>query len=114
MMRITYVFMIVILGFSCQSLRELPGEYFKETKDYRYDLKMNLDSTFILKRESYFSLSGCIGKWEVVGYTLLLKCDEEPLGSQLSSGYMTDRKLELMVLRNGNLKYNEVVLKRKK
>ena len=114
MRNICFFAIIVILTTSCQGLRSLPGEYEKETNTYKYSLTVNLDSTFTLKRESYHSLSGCSGKWKVNGDTLLLQCDEEPIASQLSSGYMTNRTPELIVLGNGRLRYNEVVLKRKK
>jgi len=113
-MKNTLLIVVLIVLTSCQAYNGLLGEYAKITKDYRYNLKVNSDNSFAFERQSYHSRSMCNGKWELNGDTLLLKCDEEPLEAQLSSGYLTDREMEVIVLSDKKLKIGIVTMKQVK
>lgn len=105
--------LVFLIGFSsCQSFQGLPGYYIKKTKDYRYSLKVQTDSSFVFERESNHSHSNCKGIWKVRGDTLILKCHEEPLQIQLSSGYWNDREMEVLLLNDGKMKLGTITLTR--
>jgi hypothetical protein len=109
----------IIFLASCKtssiSQSSVRGQYYREGKDYKYDLRLNNDSSFVLT-EKYFEVnSTCQGKWQYLSTdTILLKCGEEDLSAKLQSGYMSDREKKLIVLNNNKIKLGEVVLKRKR
>jgi hypothetical protein len=109
--------LIIIIGVSflasCQTFKSIPGEYVKVTKDYKYSLKVNKDSTFTLVTQSIHAKSGCNGIWKkTTKDTLLLKCSEEPFPAQIAGGYMTEREKKIAIISYKKLKLGEIVMKR--
>lgn len=118
MRRIVIYITIVLTMLSCKAQyigqSTINGEFYKLFKDkdfpYAYSLQLNDDSTFKLtvRRET------CQGKWELKNGSILLKCSEEPVDRQISSGYMFKRKHKIEVISTKRLKFNDVILRRKK
>lgn len=98
---------------SCQTFKSLPGEYVKATRDYKYSLKVNKDSTFTLVTQSIHAKSGCSGIWKkIAANTLLLKCSEESFPAQIAGGYMTEREKKIAIVSYKKLKLGEIAMKR--
>ena len=102
---------------SCKTVsisQNIPGQYYKEGKDYQYDLRLNTDNSFILTQKYFEVNSTCRGKWQYLSHdTLLLKCNDEDLSAKLQSGYMTEREKNIIVLSRNKLKIGNVIVKRK-
>ena len=89
----------------------MTGDYYKKGKDYIYTLTLAKDSTFILSKKYFEVNSKCKGKWNYKNRdTILLTCDEENLTSQLTSGYMSERKQKLIVINKNKVKIDNTIL----
>lgn len=101
---------------SCKSNFALDGNYKKYGSDYKYSLMLNKDSTFTLSKK-YFEVNAlCNGKWKVKNDSeILLEC-AEPLSivEQLTSGYISERSISVIIIKNRKLKLDNVVLKKVK
>jgi hypothetical protein len=105
------LFAIALSVSSCAVKSELKvGEYYKRVKDTRYSIILMKDSTFEYQIDRPSGTAKCKGRWSLLGESLLLKCNEEPIASKLSRGYMQERKMNLIV-RNGKLKMKRIILK---
>jgi hypothetical protein len=108
----------IIFLASCKTSsisQTVQGRYYQEGKDYKYDLSLNNDSSFVLTQKYFEVNSTCRGKWQYLSTdTILLKCGEEDLSAILQSGYMSERERKLLVLSKNKIKIGEVVLKRKR
>lgn len=116
-MKTTLQLILVIFFISCKGVaidQHVGRQYYSKGKDYKYDLSLNKDSSFVL-RKNYFEVNSiCKGKWQYLSVdTILLKCDEEELSAKLQSGYTPGRERKILVLSNRKLKLGKVVLKRK-
>lgn len=116
-MRNNLQLILVVFFVSCKSaaiVQPAGRQYYSKGKDYKYDLSLNKDSSFVLT-QNYFEVNSiCKGKWQYLSVdTILLKCDEEDLSGKLQSGYMSERERKVLVLSNRKLKLGKVVLKRK-
>jgi hypothetical protein len=118
-MKRTLISVVIIISiFSCkvQEIEQntINGEFYKLFKNrdfsYAYTLKLNADHTFkfVLRIET------CMGKWELINDSIILNCNEEPIESRISSGYMFQREHELQIISRNRLKYNDIILRRKK
>jgi hypothetical protein len=107
----------MIVFASCKTVsisQSMQGHYYKEGKDYQYELTLNNDSSFTFTKKYFEVNSTCQGKWQRIAKdTLLLKCGEEDLSAKLQSGYMTERERKVIVLSKNKLKIGKVILKRK-
>jgi hypothetical protein len=116
-MKNLFIFSIIIL-FSCKTIsknRTLDGWYYKEGKDFKYELSLNKDSSFVLSQKYFEVNSGCSGKWRCfMNDTILLKCDEADISVKLQSGYLSDREKFIIILSNSKIKIGKVILKKKK
>lgn len=57
---------LVVFFVSCKSVaitQHIGKEYYSKGKDYKYDLSLNKDSTFILTQNYFEVNSTCKGKW---------------------------------------------------
>jgi hypothetical protein len=109
-----YIIAILISFSFCADFEGIHGVYVKKGKDYQYRLTVNKDTTFVLITQSIHARSECKGKWQLVGDTLLLKCNEEPFPAQITKGYMTEREKKVIVLNEKRMKLGQVVMKRTK
>lgn len=107
-----FLYILIIPFFFCTGIEGLQGVYVKKGKDYQYSLTINKDSTFTLTTQSIHARSECKGKWQLVGDTLLLKCNDEPFPAQITKGYMIEREKKVIVLSEKKLKLGQVVMKR--
>lgn len=109
-------FILLNILFSCNSIKNIgfKGIYEKHGPDYIYSLKLNSDNnTFLLSKKYYEVNSSCQGSWEIREDTITLKCFKEELPAQITSGYMSKRKFEVLVLNRKKLKLNGVILQKK-
>ena len=110
--------MSILIFASCKTVsisQNIQGRYYKEGKDYQYELNLNNDSSFALTQKYFEVNSTCRGKWQYLSNdTILLKCDEEDLSAKLQTGYMSEREKKIIVLNKHKIKIGEVILKRKR
>ena len=108
----------MILFVSCKGqslLQNIQGNYSKSGKDYSCSLILNTDSSFTLTQKYFEVVSNCKGKWQLkLKDTILLKCSDENLSAQLSSGYMAERQREVIILNQNKLKLDKIILQRTK
>lgn len=90
----------------------LIGTYNAIAKDYNYKLVLNQDNTFNLKFKALEANSGCEGKWRLDGTKLLILTCNEPknVAETLQGGYMSNRTLELQIIDEKQIKYNQIIL----
>jgi len=107
----TFLIISFLFLISCKSNFALDGNYKKVGSDFTYTLNLNKDSTFILTQKYFEVNAKCSGKWKVnKNQEVLLECSEVPIIEQLQSGYLSDRKIKLQILKNNKLKLKNVVL----
>jgi len=96
----TDIYILLIFFVSCKGqslLQNIQGNYTKSLKDYSYSLILNTDSSFTLTQKYFEVISNCKGKWQLkLKDTILLKCFDENLSPQLSSGYMAERQRQVI------------------
>jgi hypothetical protein len=84
------------------------------SKSYTLELKPDGTFTFIIKVKD--GQPQCSGMWEIVGNEFIfLKCNEiTDIIETLTNAYMSKREHKVEIINKNKLKYNDVVLKRKK
>lgn len=113
-MKLLLLLPIAAISFSCSSKQITQGTYYKNGKDYEYTLILRKDSTFELTKRYPDVNAKCKGKWTYVKNTVLLECYEENDAlSQISTGYLVERKQEFFVLNSNKIRINKVILKKK-
>lgn len=105
---------VTILLTSCISYSQnLKGEYYKQGKDFRYELTLN-DSSFILTQKYFEVNSTCNGKWNYVSKdTIFLRCEEVDKSAKFESGYMNERERKIILISKKKMKLGNVILKKK-
>jgi hypothetical protein len=107
------LYFLIILFVSCNANKKIIGSYYKNGKDFRYSLTLSKNNTFTLIEESFEANSKCRGKWHYFTKdTLLLECDKEDLPAMLQSGYISDRIQKVALLKNHQIKLQQVILTR--
>lgn len=117
----TVTMILMILSCKAQEIdREaIYGTFYGLDRDKNfstsYTVELRQDSSFKLAIKVQDANPQCEGKWKIVGNEVLLECDEitDPT-KMLSSGYMNKREHKLLIVNKDKLKYDGVVLKRKK
>lgn len=117
MRKLILTLLSILILLSCRSVRisqDLTGEYFKQGKDYSYNLTINRDSSFTFVKKYFEVNSRCHGRWLYLSKdTLLLRCDKEEFPAQLLGGYMSEREKRVFLLGKNKLKLGKTILKRK-
>lgn len=115
---------LIVFFLSCSMRKvicnkDLIGHFYGVSVGYipntsvEYHLNLNADHTFNLKIHGHDYRPECIGKWEQIGDTIFLKCNEEKdIGIMLSGGYMNQREYTFKIKSKNILKLDKVVLKR--
>lgn len=121
---ITYISIILISLLSCKVQKvdqvTMCGTFYKLHKgnDFNtsYTLQLNTDNTFLLLLNTAGGKPQCKGKWEIVdSIYIILKCDKvSDVTETLTNGYMKQREYKMQIISQNKIRYNEVVLKRKK
>jgi hypothetical protein len=109
-------FAIGLLLFTSCSNKYYPvnGEYYAVGKDYKKNLLINSDSSFVLTQSSFETVSKCKGQFTFIAKdTLLLKCFDENFPAQISSGYINDRIKKVVILKGNKLKLDKTLLTHK-
>ncbi len=124
MKTLTYTCMLVLTLISCkvQKVEKVPinGTFYKLEKgtDFKisYTLELRVDSTFKLLFNAPGGKPHCEGKWELKdNEIIILECfkDGDPYET-ITNTYMSQKTHEVKVLSKNRLKYNDVILRRKK
>lgn len=81
-----------------------------------HTLTLGHDSTFLFVNKLDKVSPQCKGKWKVAGGNIiLLECEEITYSYEvLSTNYMAQRKYQIYILQQDKLKYNNIILARKK
>lgn len=96
------------------------GTFYKLNKDKHfsssYTLVLNPDNTFQFIIRVQDGNPQCNGHWEIINNEyILLKCNEVvDVKETLTNAYMSTRENKVTIVSKNKLKYNNVVLKRKK
>jgi len=114
--KISCLFFLFIGCKSSHLVNISPGEYYSNGKDYSYNLILRNDNSFVLQLKYQDTNPKCEGTWKRINKMKIdLKCEEETsIGEMLSNGYMNIREHELIVISKRKLKFNGVILKKKK
>lgn len=110
--------------FSCkvQMVEKAPisGTFYKLEKgndfNIAYTLELRTDNSFKLLVNATGGKPQCEGKWEIKdNEIILLECykDENPYET-ITNTYMSQKTHEVKVLSKNRLKYNDVILRRKR
>ena len=124
-MKKTFIFIIIIVLFlSCKAQKidqeVIQGTFYKLNKDRylssSYTLELHKDGSFALNEKHQDANPQCKGKWTIENDKfIVLKCDEvKDVTETLTNGYMNKREQKLLIINRNKIKYNDVVLKRKK
>ena len=124
-MRKFLIYMIaMVLFLSCKAQKidqqTIQGTFHKLNKgrDFNssYAIELHNDGSFILKETHQDANPQCSGKWKIEdGKFVVLKCDEvKDVTETLTNGYMNKREYKLLIINKNKIKYNDVVLKRKR
>lgn len=114
---------VLILFLSCKSLMVeqdvIYGTFYKldKGKDFSssYTLELNQDGSFVFEIKLHMANPQCKGKWRMVDNEIFLECEEITDPTKMISGaYMNKREHTLLIVNKNKLKYDDVVLKRKK
>lgn len=112
------MFLILLLFVACKATmvqQSMFGEFHKEDKDYKYNLTISQDSTFLLSMKYQDANPQCSGRWKYIGNdTLLLVCNEvEDISEMLTNAYLSDREKKVIILSPKKIKFENVILKKK-
>ena len=110
--------------FSCKAQMvekgAISGTFYKLKKrddfNIAYTLELRHDNTFKLLVSTAEGKPQCEGKWEIVDNEfILLECDiDENPYETVTNTYMSQKTHKLQVLGKNRLKYNDVILRRKR
>lgn len=119
-----YIAVMLISSLSCKAQKveqeAILGTFYKLDKGKHfstsYTLMLKSDSTFAFIIKVKDGQPQCDGIWEIVDDKfILLKCGEiTDVTETLTNGYMSKREHEIIIINKNKLRYNDVVLKRKK
>lgn len=107
---------ILIIGvlfflISCKSNFVAEGNYEKVGSDFRYSLKLNKDSTFVLTKKYFEANASCNGKWKITkSNEIILECNEAQPYESLQSGYISNRIMLLKIIKPKKLKLDNVIM----
>ena len=125
-MKRALVYISFILGFFYTASAQKPeqcticGKFYKLEKDkdfsISYTIELQPDSTFKLFIKIFEGGSQCEGKWKFIGEKLIaLKCNEDNNPYEfLTNRYMSQKEHTVQVINKNQIKFNDVILKRKK
>ena len=107
-------FMYFLMLFaSCTTSRGMVGTYYNEGLNYKKNLKLNKDGSFLVNIETFDSKASCHGKWELLSKdTILLKCDTESFPATITNRYISEREQKVIVVRNDKIRYQKTILTR--
>ncbi len=109
-MRRSLLLFIAIIFTSC-SAHKIIGEYEKVGSDFKYNLKLNKNHTFLFKGYFFDGDGQCNGKWRFITKdTILLECKKEDILIMLQRGSMSERIQKVVILNNGQIKIKQVIL----
>jgi len=117
-----YSLVIVLIAVSCKAHQidheSVYGNFYNLNKDKdfskSYTLELNQDGSFKFIIKQLDARPQCKGKWKLEGNEVLIECEEAQVYEMISSGYLSQREHSFQVLNKNKLKYNGMVLKRKK
>lgn len=119
-----YIAIMLVPFLSCKAQKvehtTIWGTFYKLDKGKHfstsYTLELKSDSTFVFIIKVKDGQPQCDGIWEIVNDKyILLKCGEiTDITETLTNGYMSKREHEINIINKNKLRYNDVVLKRKK
>lgn len=96
------------------------GTFYKLNKDKHfsssYTLVLNPDNTFQFIIKAQDGNPQCNGHWEIIDKEYIyLRCNEvADVIETLTNAYMSTRENKVMIVSKNKLRYNDIVLKRKK
>jgi hypothetical protein len=109
-----YLYCLALLA-SCTLKHAIIGNYTSIGKDYKKDLTIMKDGTFILKLVDLESKAECHGKWRYLSNdTILLKCDTESFPAIITSGYIQERQQKAIVLDRNKINFQNTILQKHK
>ncbi len=124
MKTLIYISILILSLLSCKAQNvgqeAFYGTFYKLNKDKdfssSYTLVLNPDNTFQFIIKVQDGNPQCNGHWEIIDNEyILLKCNEvADVKETLTNAYMSTRENKVMIVSKNKLKYNDVVLKRKK
>lgn len=122
--KLIYIVIMMIPLLSCKAQKveqeSIYGTFYKLDKDKHfsssYTLILNEDGSFKLLEKHKDGNPQCNGSWEIVNKEyILLKCGEVADAMEtLTNAYMSKREHKVEIISKNKLKYNDVILKRKK
>ncbi len=125
-MRKNIVFIVIVMMtfISCKAQKVgselLCGTFYKLEKKKHfstsYKLELNSDRTFVFIIKVQDGQPKCNGKWEIIDNEfIVLKCNEiTDVAETLTNAYMSKREHKLTIINKNKIKYNDIVLKRRK
>lgn len=116
-MKSNVIILSILLMFCCSCMthsQKLQGQYFKYGKDYKYNLFIGDDSSFVLSENHLGINSKCEGKWRIITDTLFLRCGEEGFPAQIERGYMSNRDRKIIILKDRKLKIDNIIMEKTK
>ncbi|TFF33350.1 hypothetical protein [Mucilaginibacter psychrotolerans] len=100
-----------MLFASCTINQKLSGTYHANGIDYNDTLKLNKNGSFVLRVETTESKPTCTGQWQFLTKdTILLKCNPEGISEMISNTYISEREMKIVLLRDGKIKYKNMIL----
>jgi hypothetical protein len=114
--------MVLFLSCKAQKIEQelIQGTFYKLNKDRHfsssYTLELHSDGSFLLQEKLHEANPQCQGRWTIEDNKfVVLKCDDvKDVTETLTNGYMNKREHKLLIISRNKVKYNDVVLKRKK
>lgn len=115
-MRVIGNLILCVLFLSCSIKKyslDTPSKYI-DTKDRRFFIQIEPDSTFVLQGSTFAGGYGCEGRWLYIDTNkILLKCADvkNPL-EVIAAGYLVQREHVIYLLSNRKIKYENRILRR--
>lgn len=114
--------MILFLPCKAQKIdREtIQGTFYRRNKDRdfssSYTLELHSDGSFLLIEKLFEANPQCKGKWELEDNKfIVLKCnDVNDVVETVTNGYMNKREQKLLIISRNKIRYNDVILKRRR
>ncbi len=108
------VLMVCLLSASCAPAmtNKISGRFYAEGSDYLYELLLKRDSTFSLRERHIEGTGQCEGTWTLLNHdSLLLRCYDEGILSQIERGYLPKRERIIMLMKGHKVKIDNILLK---
>lgn len=89
-----------------------PGVYYSQSRDSETTVVLRLDSTFQLAMRVWDAQPSCNGTYSMQdSMTIILRCDSEnEVEKLISSSYLNTRVIQLQVVDNNTLKWDQTIL----